>query len=584
MADIVNENMERMVPELEDLMEKGLFSEKEVQSIVKRRRHFEYRMQNRAVDKRDVLQYITYEFNLELLRRKRKDRMGLHKKSSSDYAGIRRIHSLFTKALKKFKDDIRLWLQYADFCTRTGSVRTLGRLFPKAIQLHPRNVGLWIHSASFEISCNKNYDAARKLLQRGLRVNKKSERLWLEYFRMELLFLQRLALRREALGIDEDAVAEATSNDAMKIMLDGAIPKTVFQEAVAEIRTFEFATKFVELSDDLPVAASESIGAAIESHIVDMFGDSNEEVWNFLALRTFRKTGEYSEAVKRFEDALKRVHTTKMYELYVRFLAKIGTSRSLRDINVVSCRSSSKGIVLSPTLFDTWCGALMRVGQLDSLQRVLKASTEATPKRVEAWTLRIDVASRLAASKDEAEEDNSVLAQFEEAFAQVDPSDSLPLHLRLIDRSIASNTKNRASVEEMFRRALRDVRGDPTLCMQYVTWASTAGSRSDKASSSFLERAIDVVLRLPFGRPDDGELFATCIGLLSFAGANSEHIRSVFELAILSLKIKGSARVWIDYITFLRRIGSTRDSTQAQWRASKALGERERERLMSALD
>ncbi len=42
-------------------------------------------------------------------------------------------------------------------------------------------------------------------MQRGLRMCKTSQQLWLEYFRMELMYAHKLRTRRRILGIDDSA-------------------------------------------------------------------------------------------------------------------------------------------------------------------------------------------------------------------------------------------------------------------------------------------------------------------------------------------------------------------------------------------
>lgn len=39
---------------------------------------------------------------------------------------------------------------------------------------------LWIMAAKWEFECNNNPDTARNLIQRGLRFNNESKKLWLE--------------------------------------------------------------------------------------------------------------------------------------------------------------------------------------------------------------------------------------------------------------------------------------------------------------------------------------------------------------------------------------------------------------------
>ena len=49
--------LEDMIPELEDLEEKGYFSKAEIREIVKRREHFEYQLKRKNVLKADFLRY-----------------------------------------------------------------------------------------------------------------------------------------------------------------------------------------------------------------------------------------------------------------------------------------------------------------------------------------------------------------------------------------------------------------------------------------------------------------------------------------------------------------------------------------------
>ena len=59
---------------------------------------------------------------------------------------------------------------------------------------------------------NANAAPARALMQQGLRNCKGSRELWLEYFRMELLYCLRLRARRQVLGIDDPAGERAQAD------------------------------------------------------------------------------------------------------------------------------------------------------------------------------------------------------------------------------------------------------------------------------------------------------------------------------------------------------------------------------------
>ncbi|KAI8082717.1 U3 small nucleolar RNA-associated protein 6-domain-containing protein [Halteromyces radiatus] len=205
MADTVQYYMERMVPELEELEKKGYFSDVEIKSIVKKRTNFEYAMNRRIAKKIDFLRSIEYEINLEALRKKRKKRITVidGKVGTSEYSINRRIFHLFKRATNKFKGDLSLWIQYIEFAKKNDAQNILSGIFAQAIQFHPNKPSLWILASSWEFEDNANMGAARLLLQRGLRLNPDQTSLWHEYFRLELLYVEKIKARRRILGIDE---------------------------------------------------------------------------------------------------------------------------------------------------------------------------------------------------------------------------------------------------------------------------------------------------------------------------------------------------------------------------------------------
>ena len=58
-------------------------------------------------------------------------------------------------------------------------------------------------AATWENEENANMAAARVLLQRALRLMPENQLLWHEYFRLELLYIEKIKLRRRVLGIDQ---------------------------------------------------------------------------------------------------------------------------------------------------------------------------------------------------------------------------------------------------------------------------------------------------------------------------------------------------------------------------------------------
>ncbi|KAJ1934841.1 U3 snoRNP protein, partial [Kickxella alabastrina] len=229
MAEIVQYHLEKMVGELEDLERRELFSKPELKAIVKKRTKFEYALKRRRVPRAAFLRYVEYEMNVDALRQRRKSRMGQvgQKTTLSDYSIRQRIISIYERAVVRHSDDIDMWLQFIDFVKSQraggsqdedaqGFTRLLGQLYARAITAHPYEAQLWILAAAHEFEANVNGTAARVLLQRAIRVNPKDKRLWIEYFRLEILLVEKIKARRRVLGIDgaEEAVAAGAEDAA----------------------------------------------------------------------------------------------------------------------------------------------------------------------------------------------------------------------------------------------------------------------------------------------------------------------------------------------------------------------------------
>ncbi|KAJ2857175.1 U3 snoRNP protein [Coemansia erecta] len=226
MAEAVQYQLERMVPELEDLERQQLFTKPEIKAIIKKRTTFEYALKRRKAPLTSFLRYIEYEMNVDALRIKRKRRLGQlnDKHSVSDYSISQRIISIFERALVRHRKIVALWVQYIEFLssrrsadTEQGYARALGRVYARGIMAHPFDEELWIGAAAHEMEVNGNGQGARVLLQRALRVNPKGQKLWIEYFRLEVLLVEKIRARRRILGIDgnadQDKNEEESSND-----------------------------------------------------------------------------------------------------------------------------------------------------------------------------------------------------------------------------------------------------------------------------------------------------------------------------------------------------------------------------------
>ncbi|KAJ3758844.1 U3 snoRNP protein [Lentinula raphanica] len=193
---------EQMLDELKDLVDKRIFTFAEIKHIMKQRSTYEAALVRRVAKKSDFLRYASYEMGLEQLRRKRVERLKIPKDpiTLSDFALVRRQFDIFERAVKRFKSDVGLWIEYIQLAKKERARSRVGRITARALQLHPDVPTLYILAASHELD-HLSPSSARSLLQRGIRLNSKSVEMWTEYVKMELGFVESLRRRWDVLGI-----------------------------------------------------------------------------------------------------------------------------------------------------------------------------------------------------------------------------------------------------------------------------------------------------------------------------------------------------------------------------------------------
>eukprot|EP00510_Aplanochytrium_minuta_P002491 CAMPEP_0184028330 /NCGR_PEP_ID=MMETSP0954-20121128/14758_1 /TAXON_ID=627963 /ORGANISM="Aplanochytrium sp, Strain PBS07" /LENGTH=635 /DNA_ID=CAMNT_0026313117 /DNA_START=33 /DNA_END=1940 /DNA_ORIENTATION=+ len=247
MADEVERIMERMIPELEDLEDKGIMTRKEVGGIAGKRRDFEYLLQRTTVKLVDYKRYIEFEKNLARLVEKRRKRLSVKKDGKYRHGPKRQICHIYNRAVTKFSGNTDLWMEAIQNAVDTKSTNIASKLIGRALQIFPRNENLWIFAGGNEFE-KGDMSAARAMMQRGLRLNKTKQRMWEEYFRLEFRYLHKLRARRIVLGIDKEEgeskteskgdgsdAEEDTEKFKNSILYKGTLLKIVYEKAIEAI-------------------------------------------------------------------------------------------------------------------------------------------------------------------------------------------------------------------------------------------------------------------------------------------------------------------------------------------------------------
>ncbi|KAJ3414189.1 pheromone processing endoprotease [Chytridiales sp. JEL 0842] len=577
MADSVQFHLERMLPELEDLENKGIFGKDEIKAIVKRRTAFEYAIHRRISRRADYLRYIEYEMNLERLRKKRKQRLGLNVKpekgeksaSASDHSILKRIHALYSKALRKFPGDLALWAQYFEWSKETGSSKSLGKSYARAIQLHPTKPSVWLMAAKWEYEDNSDMTSARILLQRALRLNKDSTLLWHEYFKLELLWITKIKERRRVLfgdasvpkveelkastkdsetgNEDEDSKMElpelkeedgvkdlslqadptvaasigASSQDSamagnklspmQKALIEIAIPRAIYRNAIKEIPDdLQFRFGFLKIYQTFGSDTKLGQDELYESLQRDF--PQNPLALSILAERA---TGGVATSDPSFPAALKAV--TGQYESFLKTLP----SKDLwqRYINF-----------LANTLNEVDEHNLARF-----LSIVLqKARTKADTLNLASETVYLDWADSVDSDLETVEILSKALDKYKF---------SLPIWLKRLNVSIDSDPSS--DVEALFGKAFEFVAVDRTqsnrttdrgaLWKAYLEWLSEPSESRDEdlASPDFIEsRFKESLTPQELGGTDQENDIVNMYFQWSFAQGGIERVRSAYDRLI----------------------------------------------------
>lgn len=202
--------LEQSVPELKEDERKKIFTTDEITAIAKKRSEFEHKINARGSAPTDYTRYAEFEINVDALRRKRVKRLNI---KSPAHNAQRRIFFVFDRGTRKFPGDLGLWMQSIEFAKRQKAYKKMTQILTNALRLHPMKSDLWTWAAQYAMEENGDMTEARSYMQRGLRFCKNSRALWLEYAKLELIYIAKIAARRRILGIREEDARPAPEED-----------------------------------------------------------------------------------------------------------------------------------------------------------------------------------------------------------------------------------------------------------------------------------------------------------------------------------------------------------------------------------
>mmetsp|Transcript_9729 Transcript_9729/g.12787 ORF Transcript_9729/g.12787 Transcript_9729/m.12787 type:complete len:562 (+) Transcript_9729:20-1705(+) len=558
MGDSVEQILERQIPALRDLIDRRLMTSEEVKGLVDQRRQFEYRLQRRASRKVDFIRYVEFELKVDSLRRIRKRRLSLKKKTISDFAQISHCFFIFERAVRKFQGDPNMWQQFIDFAIKQKAEKRLSTLFPRALQMHPRNAALWIRAASWQYFELGNATTARVLLQRSLRINPREKSLWLEYFRVEMHYILKVSTRREVLGL--------SSQD---LQAKFAVPLAIFRNAIKEqAQDLSFRADFIKLSEEFE-NSSHLKDTVIESIASDF--PTQDEAWLLRAQMASQTDAHFSIAI--FEEGVAAIpDNSAMWSHYAQFLLRLHNSRDSDETTdgLLACddvyrRASAVG-AMTVEMYLAWSKLVLPESGPHREVTILRASLNQYKTSPLLWTALISVSSTLF---DEVTVEQLIDMVAEAVSALGDKSDQQiisNIYQPLLERAIAQCVKsgNVKACGKVFLDCFSCSAIPPIrVCCQFLNWSfSTSGVEGVRHAFHEVKQryvghnAYLVPVAMEFVR-----VLSRCATQESIA----EEVRNTFEFCVLA---SHSESLFNKYINFELSIGELDRASSLRWRLS----------------
>lgn len=247
--------LEQYVPELQEYERKQIFTRDEISAIAAKRSDFEHTLNARGSKPGDYAKYAQYEMNLDSLRKKRSKRLGV---KTTTFSGQRTIFFILDRATRKFPGDMGLWMQYVQFCQKEKANKKLAKVFTGVLRLKPTEYGMWVYAAKHYAETQGDIGTARSYMQRGLRFCKTERKLWLEYAKLEMVYLAKLAARRKILGLEGRKEKEVVQDDDMialpDITADDVNPPTESEVDPVNLEALQNLAKTPALTGAIPLA------------------------------------------------------------------------------------------------------------------------------------------------------------------------------------------------------------------------------------------------------------------------------------------------------------------------------------------
>ncbi|NWU48790.1 UTP6 protein, partial [Dromas ardeola] len=546
-------------------------------AVLRRASALEYKIQRRALRKEDFINYIQYEINLLELIKKRRARTGYSfKKDEIEISILHRIHSLFNRAIGKWKEDVQLWLSHVAFCKQWNAKHQLSRVFSSMLAIHPNKPALWIMAAKWEMETRLSSENARHLFLRALRFHPECPKLYQEYFRMELMNAEKQRKEKKEFERAKMDLGEFSYSEEI---LNGEMARIVYRDAAQKIKGVEFhlavlsIAKLFDFTQDLQKEILESLQTKFADDPLtwDYMARRELELGSLQSTEHTTKQTKVSEMTQReercsavFEEAVKAVPTEDMWKCYITFcLERYNRKTNSEELKqkrlertLTAFNKAHESSLLPEVLYKQWLQLLLESSFFEKATEVAEAATKRFSLSVETWQMRLQVLIQLKS--------DDVIQCFEEAIKHMKSKGTLPIWTLWVEWS--EGTKGKEDTEALYQRSLHATTHAESVTMKekYLDWTYR---------NSGYKKVRRVFTSMCENRPFSLDFFRKMIQIeKEQESCKMLRLREYYERALREFG-STDCDLWLDYIKeeLSHPQGKPENCGSIHWRAMKML-------------
>ncbi|KAH6955301.1 hypothetical protein HG530_008993 [Fusarium avenaceum] len=216
-ADKARFYLERAVPQLREWEDKEIFSKEEIRTIVQKRNDYEHKVLSPGNKPSEWSSYAQWEQSLESLRSKRCKRLKIRHLNSA-HAGQGRTLAIYERGVNRHPGSSALWREYLSYTASVKASKRWRKTMTNALRMMPTDPELWA-MAGRRSAKNGDMAAARGFFMRGCRFCTTNEKLWIEYARSEMEWLEKVDKRKAVAKPGQDVLRPDREEDGDELRL-----------------------------------------------------------------------------------------------------------------------------------------------------------------------------------------------------------------------------------------------------------------------------------------------------------------------------------------------------------------------------